>query len=183
MLSDLILIVAALAGSFAGLIICWRAWRTHALGAAALLFAGIPWALATSLWIFRFGAEIGVPLALETAALAAFAFILTRIEHRPEKIVRAREAPPLPPRNYWLGAARVLVAGGLGFAGAMGPALLFATQAPLEEQTRLIIAALFVPSLWCAAIGWTVCHRRLGLQTLTFTVLAAGGAGLTYAMV
>lgn len=77
----------------------------------------------------------------------------------------------------------MLVAGLLGFAGTMGLAVLFATQAPLPEQTRLIVAALFVPSLWCAAIVWTACHRRLGLQALVFTVLAMGGASFTYAMV
>lgn len=180
MITDLVAVSAALFGSLAGLEICWRAWRRGALGRRAFALAALPWSLSTALWIWRFGAEIGVPLMLETAALEAFAFLLIRAERRVEKPPRQRTAVALLPRNYLRGTLRVLTAGVLGFAAAMGPALLFATKAPFAEQTRLILAALAVPSLWCAAIAWTACDRRLAIQLPTFLCLALGGAGLTF---
>jgi hypothetical protein len=174
------LIVTALVASLAGILLCWRAWTRHALnwrvGAGAVML----WGLSTWAWIAGFGAEIGIALALETAALLAFAFILTRIEVRPVQIVRDRSAPPLPPRRYGRGIARALTAGLLGFAAAIGVAVLFATRAPLAEQTRLILAALAMPSLWCGAIAWTVCDRRLLLQIGVFLGLAVTSAGITF---
>jgi hypothetical protein len=146
MMTDFAIIGLALTASLAGLLLCWRAWRKDGLTGRAFWPAIPLWSIATALWIWRFGPEIGIALALETAR----------------------------------GAVRLLTAGLLGFAAAMGLALLFATRAPLAEQTRLILAGLAVPSLWCIAIAWTVCSRRLPLQIATFLVLALGGAGLTF---
>lgn len=174
------LLLAALAASLAGIILCWKAWSRHALGWRAAGMAALLWSVSTGAWIAGFGAEIGIALALETAALLAFAFILTRIEIRPPQTVRDRITPSLPPRRYGKGMARALTAGLLGFAAAMGMAVLFATRAPLAEQTRLILAALAMPSLWCGAIAWTVCDRRLLLQTCVFFSLAATSAGITF---
>lgn len=182
-LIDIILVAAAVAASLAGILVCWQAWRVGTLGTRALCLAAAPWVLATCLWIARFGVEIGIALALETGALIAFAFILTRVERRPAKTDRERAAPPSLPRSYWRGAARAASAGLLGFAAAMGLAVLFAIRAPLAEQTRLILAALAVPSLWCAAIVWTACDRRLGLQSATFTALALGCVSIAYVTV
>lgn len=175
------LIFTALAASLAGILLCWRAWSRHALNARAGIAAAVLWSLSTWAWITAFGAEIGIALALETAALLAFAFILTRIEIRPAQTVRDRSAPPLPPRRYGRGLARVMTAGLLGFAAAMGLAILFATRAPLAEQTRLILAALAMPSLWCCAIAWTACDHRLRLQVGIFLTIAAASAGITFA--
>lgn len=175
-----ILAVTALVASLAGIMLCWRAWMQHGLGWRTALVAVGLWSLSIWAWIAGFGAEIGIALALETAALLAFAFILTRIEIRPAQRVRDRSAPPLPPRRYGRGVARALTAGLLGFAAAIGLAVLFATRAPLAEQTRIILAALAMPSLWCGAIAWTVCDRRLLLQVLVFLGLAATSAGITF---
>lgn len=175
-----ILVAAALGMSLAGIMLCWQAWTRHALGWRIFGVAALLWASSTACWIVGFGVEIGIALALETAALLAFAFILTRIELRPAQSVRERNAPPLPPRRYGLGLARALTAGLLGFAAAIGLGVLFATRAPMAEQTRIILAALAIPSLWCVAIAWTVCDRRLLLQFLVFSGLAATSAGLTF---
>lgn len=180
MMTSNFLIVAALTASLAGILLCWQAWMRHALGWRVGGGALALWGLSTWLWIVRFGAEIGIALALETAALLAFAFIVSRIEIRPAQAIRDRSAPPLPPRRYGEGIARVLTAGLLGFAAAIGLAMLFATRAPLEEQTRLILAALAMPSLWCGAIAWTVCDSRLLPQICVFLGLAATSAAITF---
>ncbi|MBG6116422.1 MULTISPECIES: hypothetical protein [unclassified Sphingobium] len=174
------MIITALVASLAGILLCWRAWVRHALDWRAGVAAATLWSLSTWAWIAAFGAEIGIALALETAALLAFAFILTRIEVRPAQAIRDRTAPPLPPRSYGRGIARALTAGLLGFAAAIGLAMLFATRAPLAEQTRLILAALAMPSLWCGAIAWTACDRRLSLQIGVFLGLAVTSAGITF---
>jgi hypothetical protein len=178
---DIGLISVALLSSLGGLFLLWAGWRRGApmrgrIGGAALL-----WALSTAIWIGRFGAEIGIPLALETAALVAFTFILTRIERRSGRPPRERSTD-IPKRSRWrwlFGTARTLTAGPLGLAAAMGIAVLFATRAPLAEQTRLILAGLIVPSLWSGAIAWTLCHRRLPLQAAAFAAIGGAGFGLT----
>lgn len=175
-----IITISALGASAASILSCWRAWEANGRATPLIAASTAFWALSVGCWIAGFGAEIGIPLALETTALIAFAFILTRMERRPVHAVRERAAPPLPRRNYWKGTARALVAGILGFAAAIGLGTLFATQAPLAEQTRLILAALAMPSLWCAAIAWTVCDKRLLPQSLTFIVLAVASGGITY---
>ncbi|MEC3909749.1 hypothetical protein U5A82_04480 [Sphingobium sp. CR2-8] len=174
------MIIVAVAASLLGILLCWRAWTRHAMGWRVGTGAIALWSLSTWAWIDAFGPEIGMALALETAALVAFAFILTRIEVRPAQAVSDRTAPPLPPRRYGRGIARALTAGLLGFAAAMGLAMLFATRAPVAEQTRLILAALAMPSLWGAAIAWTACDRRLLLQIGVFLGLAATSAGITF---
>lgn len=174
------LVFMALIASLAGILLCWRAWTRHALGWRVCFGAAALWGLSTWAWIAGFGPEIGIALALETAALLAFAFILTRIEVRPAQVARDRMAPPLPRRRYGRGIARGLTAGLLGFAAAMGLAMVFATRAPLAEQTRLILAALAMPSLWCGAIAWTVCDRRVMLQIGVFLGLAATSVGMTF---
>lgn len=173
--------VAALGASLAAILLCWRAWARQALNGRATMGVVGLWAISIACWIAGFDAEIGIALSLETAALIAFAFILTRIEIRPAQTLRARSAPALPPRRYGRGLIRALTAGLLGFCAAIGIGIVFATRAPLAEQTRLILAALAMPSLWCAAIAWTVCDRRLGLQIIVFLGLAAGSAGITLA--
>jgi hypothetical protein len=131
------------------------------------------------LWITWFGAEVGIPLALETSALIAFAFILTRIERRTSRLPRDRTMPlpERPRRRLLLGTTRIIVAGPLGLISALGIAVVIATKAPMAEQTRLILAGLIVPSLWCGAIAWITCQRRLPLQAATLAGFAICGFG------
>lgn len=176
------LIVAALATSATGLFCAWWGWRSR--GPRLPLFAATLalWALSTALWVSGFGTEIGIPLALETAALVAFGFILTRIERRDPKVPRERVTPPpASVRHRRLrGLARFLIGGPLGLVAALGVGILVATQGPGAEQTRLILSGLIVPSLWCVGIAWTVSDRRLLPPALGFAALGATGFGLAF---
>lgn len=181
-LIDSVIVLGALALSLGGILLIWSAWRERRWGPRAWGAIGL-WIGSAALWIARFGAEIGIPLALETAALAGFAFILSRMERREARAPREREAPPLPASRYrrLRGAAKFLIAGPIGMFAAMGIAFVVATGAPLAEQTRLILAGLIVPSLWAVFIGWTVADRRLGVPAAI--LLAIGGAGFGFTMI
>lgn len=173
-------VLGALALSFGGIALIWSAWRERGnalrVGGAIAL-----WAASTALWIFRFGAEIGIPLALESAALVGFAFILSRMEWRNARPPKDREAPAPPVSRYrrLRGAAKFLIAGPIGMFAAMGIAFVVAIGAPLAEQTRLILGGLIVPSLWAAFIGWTVAERRLIRPAAVLLVIGTAGFGFT----
>ena len=157
----------------------WRGSVTPARGRAFRLVAAAFTIGSASCWIAGFGAEIGIPLLLEVWALVGFAFILTRLERRPDRASRDRElAGTVPDRRIMRGVAQVAIAGPLGFAAAIGIAAAIATRAPLAEQTRLIGAGLLVPSLWAGFVGWTLMARRLPVPAGSMTVLAGVGFGL-----
>jgi hypothetical protein len=90
----------ALAASLGSVVLCWKAWGSEGGGPLIAVATGFA-ALAMGLWIAGYGAEIGIPLALETAALIAFGFILTRMEVRPLREMRTRTVPPGPVRSRW----------------------------------------------------------------------------------
>lgn len=175
-------ISAALMASLAGLLVLWHGWKHGADMRMRTAMALGLWAASTALWTLQFGAEVGIPLALETAALVAFGFILSRMERRMERPARERTAalPAVSRRRYVVGTMRVLVAGPLGLIAAMGIAVVVATRSPMAEQTRLILAGLIVPTLWAIGIGWVVCQRRLPVQAASFAALGAAGIGLTF---
>jgi len=179
---DIIIISSALLASLVGLFALWTAWKHGTAMRSRLACAVLLWSLSTAVWIWRFGAEIGIPLALETTALVAFGFILSRMERRADRPLRTREvrqvAPVVHSRPYGLGALRVLVAGPLGLAAAMGIAVAMATRLPSAEQTRLILAGLIVPTLWAIGVGWVVCQRRLAVQAASFITLGMAGISL-----
>ncbi|PNU02167.1 hypothetical protein [Novosphingobium guangzhouense] len=184
---DFVTIGAALLASLGGLFLLWHGWKTHADMRLRAACVALLWSMSAAIWIWRFGAEIGIPLALETAALVAFGFILTRMERREERPARKRaaivDAAASSSRGSWrryvLGTVRVLVAGPLGLIAAMAIAVVIATRTPMAEQTRLILAGLIVPTLWAIGIGWVVCHRRLAVQAASFATIGAAGIGLT----
>lgn len=183
---DIAVVAIALLASLAGLFVLWHGWKHHADMRLRFVYALLFWSLSTALWIVRFGAEVGIPLALETAALVAFGFILSRMERRSDRPAKARDPrgrAPTPQssafKRYLMGTLRVLVAGPLGLIAALGIAVVIATQTPMAEQTRLILAGLIVPTLWAIGIGWVVCQRRLGVQATAFTTIGAASIGLT----
>lgn len=182
---DGVFIAIALLASLGGLFALWHGWKHGADMRARAAVALAAWSASTALWIWRFGAEVGIPLALETAALVAFGFILSRMERRADRPARERGAREGAPaaysrwRRYGLGTLRVLVAGPLGLIAAMGIAVVIAARTPMAEQTRLILAGLIVPTLWAIGIGWVVCQRRLAVQTASFVAIGAAGIGLT----
>jgi hypothetical protein len=173
-------VLGALALSLGGIALAWSAWRQRG-NALRLVGAAALWTGSTTLWILRFGAEIGIPLALETAALTGFAFILSRMERREARPPKDRNVPALPVSRHRRvrGAAKFLIAGPIGMFAAMGIAFVVAIGAPLAEQTRLILGGLIVPSLWAAFIGWTVADRRLVRPAATLLVIGAAGFGFT----
>lgn len=182
---DFGMVGTALLASLGGLFVFWHGWKHGADMRVRTACALALWAGSTALWIARFGAEVGIPLALETAALVAFGFILSRMERRSDRPARergGREAPAEPRRafrRYGVGTLRVLVAGPLGLVAALGIAVIIATRTPMAEQTRLILAGLIVPTLWAIGIGWVVCQRRLAVQATAFAAIGAAGIGLT----
>lgn len=172
-------VIAALLLSLGGLILAWRSWLTRnyrwLAGAAAL------WAASTALWIREFAAEIGVALALETAALLAYAFILSRIERRAPRVLPERHVAVAPaPRRIGVRIARSLIAGPLALAVTIGITVAIAVAAPLDEQTRLILAGLLAPSLWACLIIATITAQRLWRYTGIITL--AGAAGFAIAL-
>jgi hypothetical protein len=166
----------SLAGVFAAFV-SWRA-KSRPMLALAVLF----WALATGAWIAGFGAEIGLPLAVETSAVVAFAFILTRVERRRQRERRGRIVPPPPPERgrRLRGLIRSLVAGPLGLVAAMGLGVAVAIAAPMVEQTRLILAGLIVPSLWAGFIVWTLASARPAMTGLWLGIAGAAGYAVAF---
>ncbi|PZU56556.1 MAG: hypothetical protein DI547_16215 [Sphingobium sp.] len=166
--------------SLAGIVAAHRGWqgrsRIYSVAACAL------WAVSTTVWIWGYGPEIGTALALESAALLAFGFILTRIERREPREAKARARiaqAPAQAFGYRLrGLVRGLVAGPLGLIAALGVGVAVALCAPMVEQTRLILAGLIVPSLWAAFIVWTLSVQRPGRTA----VWLAGAGGLGFAI-
>lgn len=165
---------AALLLSLAGLLLAWRSWSTH----HRVLFAGACalWAASTALWIVAFQAEIGIALALETGALLAFAFILSRVERRAARTMPERHVDVLPaPRRIPVRIARSLIAGPLALVTTIGITVAIAVAAPLDEQTRLILAGLLAPSLWACLIIATITVRRLWRYAGVMTLVGAAG--------
>ncbi len=76
----------AFALTAAAILATFRAWTRRAkawMGGATLL------ALASAIiWCRAYGAEIGIPLAIETTSLASLAFIVSRTERRPDRQMR-----------------------------------------------------------------------------------------------
>jgi hypothetical protein len=174
-------IFAALLASLAGLGFAYGAWKRHTPGWRAVA-ALLCWTIATAIWIGSFGTEVGIPLTLETAALAAFVFILSRIERRGDRR-RPDRASHQEARTslQWLrGTGRAVIAGPLGLVAALGVGIGIATLLPVAEQTRLILGGLIVPSVWCGAIAWAMCDRRLIPQAIAFTAIGGIGFGAAF---
>lgn len=171
--------IVAICCSLAGVVLLWVAWRRRARRRLPFVAALAAWALATASWTAAFGAEIGIPLALESAAIVAFVFILSRIEFRDARTGRERTAPPPHHTRYrWArGTIRGVGAGPVAFAASAGVGVLFATTAPLADATRLILAGLLIPSLWGAAMIWVLASRRLLLPSAGLLGIAIATIG------
>lgn len=176
---QMMLAVGGVGSTIGAIVALWRGSAMSRRGDAVRLLAGLLVILSASCWISGFGAEIGIPLLLETWALVGFAFIITRLERRPDRPRRDRAlVGGTVRRHVSRGVAQVAIAGPLGFAAAIGVAAAIATRAPLAEQTRLIGAGLLVPSLWAMFVGWTLATRRLLVPAASMASLACAGFGL-----
>jgi hypothetical protein len=175
------MIGSALALSIVGLLLVTSAWRGPRHARSKLIVALGLWAASTALWVRHLGWEVGIPYAIESAALLALGFILFAAERRPDRIQRARKlAATAPIRFHRLRRfAHVVIAGPLGLFAALGLGLLFATRAPFIEQTRLIIGGLMVPSLWAIMIIYTLMDRRMWRSAAALGSVAIAAFGLT----
>jgi hypothetical protein len=169
------IIGAALALTLMGVAAAWQVWRTRRRLYASVAVVAL--LLVVLLWWHGFGAEIGLPLASVAASVVALLFILSRIEIRPYRAPKPRRVPS-PPAASWRwgrGLARTIVAGPLGFAAAAGAGVAFASAAPLQEQTRLILGGLLVPALWSAFLIWGIAAARLGRAAGSFAAIGTAG--------
>ncbi|MEI9988130.1 MAG: hypothetical protein WDN69_36510 [Aliidongia sp.] len=110
-----------------------------------------------------------VALALLVPSLAVIPVLLRdanwrhpqrrRQDRRAEPVERSRSIPWAP------GALRVLCAGPLSAAAAIGCGALLAVKAPWPEADRFVAGAFLTTTLWAAAGVWSTTDRRLGLVT------------------
>lgn len=167
-----------------------RAWRERGRRVARyLVFAG--WAvLAVTLLVGAIvvGPVKGTALAAGFASLAALAVVALGRVYRPPRVSRGDVIAPEPLEGQGgarLGRAllKTLLAGPLGMIAAMGLAFCYATWAPGDPPTRIVIGGLFVPVLWGLAMTWTLADRHLirsvavlaGTAIASFALAALGG--------
>ncbi|MGE6696630.1 hypothetical protein ACQKH5_02975 [Hyphomonas sp. NPDC076900] len=172
--------VIALAGVVSGALLK-GAWQRRSPQRPWLILAG--WALLAASILgpaFWLGSARGVFIALAMAPLGAFAIVLLNLERRQSRARKARDAALEPsdrPSSAWRGWLRVLLAGPLGMAAALGVAIAYTVWVPGVPQTRLITGGLLVPVLWGAAMAWTLSDDRIlraaallaGVTVTTFT--------------
>lgn len=126
------------------------------------------------------GVDKAVAFALLVPSLAVIPVLLRDASWRhPHRAPRRREtveaAEPIP----WLrGALRVLCAGPLSAAAAIGCGLLLAAKAPWAEIDRFIAGAFLATLLWAVAGVWSTTDRRLGLVAGVLILLAALASAL-----
>jgi hypothetical protein len=171
--------LVAIGCSFVAVLLLWMAWRRERHRRISLAASIVTWVVALTAWTSALGLELGIPLALETAAIVAFGFILSRIEFRTPRVVKERQAPPVVRSRHreLRGTIRGVGAGPIAFAASAGVGVLFATTAPFADATRLMLAGLLIPSLWGAAMMWVLASRRLvlpsaGLLGIAVTTIA-----------
>jgi hypothetical protein len=134
-----------------------------ALGGIVLAAGAFGWALEGDSAIDK-----AVALTLLVPSLAVIPVLLRDASWRPRRPPRTREATPAEPRGriaWGRGALRVLCAGPLSAAAAIGIGALLAVKAPWEEADRFIAGTFLATLLWALAGVWSTTDRRLGLVT------------------
>ena len=101
-------------------------------------------------------------------AMVAIGALLVVARGRVRRVARAGRETSLAPepfdgpsRGAWRGWVKALLAGPLGMTAAMALAFCYATWAPGDPRTRLIVAGLLVPFFWALAMTWTLADHRL----------------------
>ena len=168
----LVLAVAALAG----LRLAWGrqdAARWPILAVAVALCVATLWA-----WSAVVGAEVGAPLGVTCLCLAGYAFVTAGMEIRPSRSRRITATPEERRPKLWRGIVRFILAGPLGALASIGIGIAVAMQAPLVEQTRLVLGATLVPLIWAGCMAWTLCDGRVARSA----VVLSGTAAIGYAV-
>lgn len=172
--------LVGVAGGAGGAILLRRAWADRATERPALIAAGWAMLAATlgigALWI---GPVKGVALAVVAIGIGALGVVARGSVRRAVRPSRDSLAPePLDgPSRAWRGWLKFLLAGPLGMTAAMGIAFCYATWAPGDPRTRIIVGGLLMPLGWALAMTWTLADQRLlrALAVLVGTTVAGFG--------
>ncbi len=142
------------------------------LGAAVLVAGSAGWAAEAGI-----AADKAVALALLVPSLAVIPVLLRdaswRRPHRAPRIRQAALAETAGRIAWGRGSLRVLCAGPLSAAAAIGCGALLAVRAPWDEADRFIGGAFLATLLWAGFGVWSTTDRRLGLVTGALIVISA----------
>jgi len=169
--------LAGLAGGAGGATLLRSAWADRTHERTMLVSAGWSVLLATALlgaWVA--GPVKGLALAIAAACIGALGVVAQGRVVRTARAARDTLAPePLEGTSRaWRGVLKFLLAGPLGMTAAMGIAFCFATWAPGDPRTRIILGGLLMPMGWALAMTWTLADPRLlrALSVLVGTTIA-----------
>ncbi|GGB64298.1 hypothetical protein [Blastomonas aquatica] len=171
---------AIFGGAIAGGWLLRRAWSLKA-DKAPWRWAGLGLLSLTILWpAWLLGEARGPFIAVTLLSVAAFGVIASGYTYRPSRAGRAaREglAPEPAERapSAWRTTLRWSLAGPIGMVAAMGLGIGYATWAPGEMQTRLLIGGLIVPLAWGGAMAWTLADSRILRATAVLVGTAISG--------
>lgn len=169
----------AAAGGVALLHLAWARSRPSiaALGGVVLVAGAVGWAIEGSN-----AADKAVAFALLVPSLAVIPVLLRdaswRRPYRPPRFRQAAPAETSRPIPWGRGALRVLCAGPLSAAAAIGAGALLAVKAPWPEADRFVAGAFLATLLWAIAGVWSTTDNRLGLVAVALIILAT----LTFAL-
>jgi hypothetical protein len=169
--------LAGVAGGAGGAALLRRAWADRTGERAILVGVGWTVLLATVLlgaWVA--GSVKGLAMATGAAGVGGLGVVAQGRVVRTARAARDTLAPePLEgPSRAWRGVLKFLLAGPLGMTAAMGIAFCFATWAPGDPRTRIILGGLLMPLGWALAMTWTLADPRLlrALAVLVGTTVA-----------
>lgn len=175
--------LVAVIGGVAGATLLRRAWADRQRERVGLIVSG--WAvlvgtvLLDAAWV---GWVKGSALAVAGIGLAALIVVVQGRTVRAARAGRSASLAPEPlegPSKAWRGWLKALLAGPLGMTAAMGIAFCYATWAPGDPRTRIIVGGPLMPVVWALAMTWTLADQRL-LRSLA-VLLGTTVAGFTLA--
>ena len=175
----------AIASATLGVFLLRQAWarrgggRSLTLAGWCVLLAGAwLWHLAGMAW------DKAIAVATLGPSLIAYLVLIQQAEWRDGRanVTRTRlpSAPePVSQDTFVRGVNRVVLAGPVALAAALGLTALIALRAPWVEADRLVTAGLVLPIAWSAAAIWATMDARLirvAVVLIATTLICAGGA-------
>lgn len=152
------------------------AWARQDQGRWVALALGIALALATLwAWSAAAGVEVGIPLGITCLCLVGYLFVGANMEIRQARARRVTATPEERKPKFGRGVVRFILAGPLGAVASIGIGIAVAMQAPMVEQTRLVIGATLVPLVWAGCMAWTLCDGRVVRSALVLSGTAIAG--------
>jgi hypothetical protein len=169
--------LAGVAGGAGGAALLRRSWADRARTRWMAVAAGWLVLLAIMLiGVWTVGPVKGVAVVIAAVSVGALGVVAQGRVVRSARAARDSLAPePLEGQSrVWRGVLKFLLAGPLGMTAAMGIAFCYATWAPGDPRTRIIIGGLLMPLAWALAMTWTLADQRLlrALAVLVGTTVA-----------